>query len=462
MLRRSRESVPRRRRPARAQRQPRPRGDQGLGGARRPPASSKRRRIVFDDQDDVQGRVRARRARSRFRRGRALPGPARERHAGAAQADARRSACCRIAASRSRCVTDGRMSGASGKSAGGDPRDARGRRPAARSRKIRDGDIIRVDAVAGTLDVKVDEATLAARTVATSPTLAAHHSGLGRELFALFRERVGSADTGASVFSGDLRMTSAIEKKQREVEATLRLAPVVAVVVIDDARRGRAAGACAGRRRHPRDRSHVAHAGRARCDPRDRRRSRRRRRRLGHGADARRPARVGARRCEVCRLARRNRTRCSMPPTTSLLPWLPGAATASEAMALFERGYRFQKFFPAVPAGGIPLLRAWASPLPRHPVLPDRRDHADDRTRFSREPECRLRRWFVVESQGSAARWRLEEGRGTRARRGLARAGGAIAIAAIAATRTENVPGITSAACSVCAQRRSRARRCAR
>jgi 2-dehydro-3-deoxyphosphogluconate aldolase/(4S)-4-hydroxy-2-oxoglutarate aldolase len=33
-------------------------------------------------------------------------------------------------------------------------------------------------------------------------------------------------------------------------------------------------------------------------------------------------------------------------------------------MTLFERGYRFQKFFPAVPAGGVSLLRAWASPLP--------------------------------------------------------------------------------------------------
>lgn len=47
------------------------------------------------------------------------------------------------------------------------------------------------------------------------------------------------------------------------------------------------------------------------------------------------------------------------------LPLLPGAATSSEAMALLERGYRFQKFFPAVPAGGTKLLGAWASPLPQ-------------------------------------------------------------------------------------------------
>lgn len=48
----------------------------------------------------------------------------------------------------------------------------------------------------------------------------------------------------------------------------------------------------------------------------------------------------------------------------SALPYLPGAATASEAMHLLERGYRWQKFFPAVPAGGIEFVRALASPLP--------------------------------------------------------------------------------------------------
>ncbi|HKZ09666.1 MAG TPA: bifunctional 4-hydroxy-2-oxoglutarate aldolase/2-dehydro-3-deoxy-phosphogluconate aldolase [Rhodanobacteraceae bacterium] len=47
------------------------------------------------------------------------------------------------------------------------------------------------------------------------------------------------------------------------------------------------------------------------------------------------------------------------------LPLLPGVATASEAMTLLERGYRHLKFFPAVPAGGAKLLAAWASPLPQ-------------------------------------------------------------------------------------------------
>ena len=47
------------------------------------------------------------------------------------------------------------------------------------------------------------------------------------------------------------------------------------------------------------------------------------------------------------------------------VPLLPGAATASEAMLLLEAGYRFQKFFPAEPAGGVSYLSALASPLPQ-------------------------------------------------------------------------------------------------
>jgi len=46
------------------------------------------------------------------------------------------------------------------------------------------------------------------------------------------------------------------------------------------------------------------------------------------------------------------------------VPLLPGAATAGEVMSLLERGYVFQKFFPAVPAGGIAYLKALQSPLP--------------------------------------------------------------------------------------------------
>ncbi len=53
-----------------------------------------------------------------------------------------------------------------------------------------------------------------------------------------------------------------------------------------------------------------------------------------------------------------------------MVPLLPGSASASECMALIERGYRFQKFFPAEPAGGAAYLSALASPLPQVSFCP--------------------------------------------------------------------------------------------
>ena len=47
------------------------------------------------------------------------------------------------------------------------------------------------------------------------------------------------------------------------------------------------------------------------------------------------------------------------------LPLLAGASSPSEVMALLERGYTVQKFFPAEQAGGAAFLRALSSPLPQ-------------------------------------------------------------------------------------------------
>ena len=52
------------------------------------------------------------------------------------------------------------------------------------------------------------------------------------------------------------------------------------------------------------------------------------------------------------------------------LPLLPGAATASEAMALLERGYTVQKFFPAEANGGVPALKAIGAPIPQVKFCP--------------------------------------------------------------------------------------------
>jgi phosphogluconate dehydratase len=96
-------------------------------------------------------------------------------------------------------VTDGRMSGASGKvpSAIHMTPEALDGGPIA---KLRDGDMLRLDAEAGTLTFIGDERELMSRTPATED-LRNEHFGMGRELFAGFRGLVGAADRGASVFA---------------------------------------------------------------------------------------------------------------------------------------------------------------------------------------------------------------------------------------------------------------------
>ena len=91
-------------------------------------------------------------------------------------------------------VTDGRMSGASGKVPAAihlSPEGARGGAIA----KLQDGDIVRLCANNGALDVLVDEADWAARMAVTMP---APHVGTGRELFALMRATADEAEKGGS------------------------------------------------------------------------------------------------------------------------------------------------------------------------------------------------------------------------------------------------------------------------
>jgi phosphogluconate dehydratase len=91
-------------------------------------------------------------------------------------------------------LTDGRMSGASGKVPAAihiSPEAAAGG-PIA---KLRDGDVVRLDAVAGTLTVLTPD--FDARPLATAD-LSANAWGLGRELFAAFRAQVGPSTEGAS------------------------------------------------------------------------------------------------------------------------------------------------------------------------------------------------------------------------------------------------------------------------
>jgi 2-dehydro-3-deoxyphosphogluconate aldolase/(4S)-4-hydroxy-2-oxoglutarate aldolase len=52
------------------------------------------------------------------------------------------------------------------------------------------------------------------------------------------------------------------------------------------------------------------------------------------------------------------------------LPFLPGVSTASEVVALLERGVREMKFFPAQAAGGTAYLKSLAGPLPQARFCP--------------------------------------------------------------------------------------------
>ncbi|WP_313194364.1 phosphogluconate dehydratase [Shinella zoogloeoides] len=94
-------------------------------------------------------------------------------------------------------LTDGRMSGASGKvpAAIHVTPEAVDNGPIGR---IRSGDTIRLDAAHGTIEVLVDAAEFAARPQATAD-LSGNEFGMGRELFAPFRAIAGPADHGASV-----------------------------------------------------------------------------------------------------------------------------------------------------------------------------------------------------------------------------------------------------------------------
>ncbi|MGI9219950.1 MAG: bifunctional 4-hydroxy-2-oxoglutarate aldolase/2-dehydro-3-deoxy-phosphogluconate aldolase [Woeseiaceae bacterium] len=52
------------------------------------------------------------------------------------------------------------------------------------------------------------------------------------------------------------------------------------------------------------------------------------------------------------------------------LPFIPGAVTPSESLALLQRGYTVQKFFPAEASGGIDYLRSIAGPVPGVKFVP--------------------------------------------------------------------------------------------
>jgi phosphogluconate dehydratase len=94
-------------------------------------------------------------------------------------------------------LTDGRMSGASGKVLAAiqvTPEAVCGGLIA----KLRDGDIIEIDTAKGTLVVHADDVAQRDALIEVAPQF-----GLGRELFGAFRDRAGPAESGASLFQGE-------------------------------------------------------------------------------------------------------------------------------------------------------------------------------------------------------------------------------------------------------------------
>ena len=201
-------------------------------------------------------------------------------------------------------------------------------------------------------------------------------------------------------------MTSNIEQKQQKIEMTMRLAPVIPVVVIDDARAA-----------VPMARALVA-GGIPAIE-----------------VTLRTPAALDAIRAIAAEVegavvgvgtvlsardlhaAQEAGARFAVSPGISpylldaaedcALPLLPGAATASEVMTLLERGYRYLKFFPAVPAGGHKLLGAWASPLPQIRFCPTGGISLTNATDFLALPNviCVGGSWLTPADKLAAGEW---------------------------------------------------------
>lgn len=91
----------------------------------------------------------------------------------------------------------------------------------------------------------------------------------------------------------------------------------------------------------------------------------------------------------------------------SPLPLLPGAATATEMMALMERGYRHLKFFPASVAGGAAYLKALASPLPQVKFCPTGGISAENAGDYLALPNvaCVGGSWLAAEAAVAAGDW---------------------------------------------------------
>lgn len=89
------------------------------------------------------------------------------------------------------------------------------------------------------------------------------------------------------------------------------------------------------------------------------------------------------------------------------VPLLPGVATASEVMQGLDAGLDCFKFFPAVPAGGLALLKALAGPFPEVAFCPTGGLGADNHAEYLELPNviCCGGSWMVSRELVQQARW---------------------------------------------------------
>ena len=224
----------------------------------RPPRRSRRRR-ASSIRRRTCCRVHSRRARARLRRawcaGRARAPTA----CPSCTSSRRRSAVLQGKGFRVALVTDGRMSGASGKvpAAIHVSPEALAGGPLG---KVRDGDVVRLDAHAGHAATRWCRrrrmGARASRAACRDAQREANGHGLGRELFAGMRAQC-RCGRGRSLH---MAVTTSRDGSIR-CELAMHDAPVIPVIVLERRDACGAAGARAGRRRHPHARGDVAHAG---------------------------------------------------------------------------------------------------------------------------------------------------------------------------------------------------------
>jgi len=94
------------------------------------------------------------------------------------------------------------------------------------------------------------------------------------------------------------------------------------------------------------------------------------------------------------------------------IPFLPGVATASEAMQAADQGFAVQKLFPAQAVGGTELLKAWYGPLPDLIFCPTGGIHADNMGAYLSLPnvECVGGSWLTPKQAMQDAQWHVITG----------------------------------------------------